>query len=86
MEPGTILTPPRRCMECGNLMVWGSLHSKVKVYERTSLGPSTREAEHYVTRSDLPPTMAYPVVVAVCSFCGHVSLYAAGVVPPATNE
>ena len=84
MEPGTILTPPRRCTECGNLMVWGNLHSQVEVYKVGGI-PSTREADHYVTRSDMPPTMGYPVVVAVCPICGHISLYAAGALQPPTN-
>jgi hypothetical protein len=85
MEPGTILTPPRRCTECGNLMVWGNLHSRVEVYKGAYSIPFTREADHYVTRSDIPPTLGYPVVVAVCPICGHISLYAAGAVQPPTN-
>lgn len=86
MEPGTILTPPRRCTECGNLMIWGRLHTQVEVYVGRSIIPSTREANHYVTRSDMPPTLGYPVIAAVCPVCGHISLYAAGAVPPPTSE
>ena len=84
MEPGTILTPPRPCPECGNLMIWGELHTQVSVYGY--VWPKTPEANHFVTRSDMPPTLGYPVIVAVCPVCGHISLYAAGVVPPSASE
>lgn len=86
MEPGTILTPPRPCTECGNLMIWGELHTQVEDHVGRYAVLHTREANHYVTRSDMPPTMGYPVVVAVCPVCGHISLYAAGVVPSTTSE
>jgi len=80
MEPGTILTPPRPCPECGNLMIWGQLHTQVELHGY--VWPTTPEANHYITRADLPPTLGYPVIAAVCPACGHISLYAAGVVAP----
>jgi hypothetical protein len=86
MEPGTILAPPRPCPECGNLMIWGRLHTQVEVYVGISIVRSTREANQFVTRSDMPPTLGYPVIAAVCPVCGHISLYAAGVVPPTASE
>jgi hypothetical protein len=87
MEPGTPLTPPRRCTECGNFMIWGELHTQVKVHGNAWIRLVQHpEAHHYVTRSDLPPTMGFPVVAAVCPVCGHISLYAAGVVPPPASE
>ncbi|GEM_PF-2415381 len=80
MEAGTVLTQPRRCSECGNPMVWGKLHTMVDARRPGRIFPSIREGEHYVTRADMPPSMGFPVVVAVCTVCGHVSLYAAGAV------
>jgi hypothetical protein len=83
MEPGTILALPRPCPECGNLMIWGELHTQVEEHVGRYGFPRTSAAYHFVTRSDMPPTLGYPVVAAVCPVCGHISLYAAGVVPPA---
>lgn len=86
MEPGAMLNSPRRCPECGNLMIWGELHTQVEEHVGRYAIPRTRAAYHFVTRSDLPPTMGYPVVVAVCPVCGHISLYAAGVMLPPPSE
>jgi hypothetical protein len=86
MESGTILTPPRPCPECSNLMIWGELHTQVEEHVGAYAIPRTRAAYHFVTRSDIPPTLGYPVIAAVCPVCGHISLYAAGVVPPTASE
>ena len=87
MEPGTILAPPRRCTECGNFMIWGELHTQAEEHIGYSLQTRTIAAYHFVTRSDMPPTLGYPAIAAVSPVCGHISLYAAGVVaPPTTSE
>ncbi len=74
MEPGTIVAPPRPCPECGNLMIWGELHTQVEEHVGRYGFPRTSAAYHFVTRSDMPPTLGYPVVAAVCPVWAHLAL------------
>ena len=72
-EPGVIA--PKRCAECGGVMVFGELDSRVqwRIYApRSGYAP----VKHKVKRYDMPD-IQFPVVVNVCTVCGHIALYAA---------
>ncbi len=63
---------PKRCAECGGVMAFGKLDSRVYSFRSVDSPPTY----HQVVRYDMPGN-SFPLVVNVCTVCGHVSLYAA---------
>ncbi|GEM_PF-5583104 len=61
---------PRRCPECGGVMVWGQMRWSV-----TSVAIRHAEAP-FVERADMRGKW-YPVTINVCTQCGHIGFYIA---------
>ena len=65
---------PRRCPECGGVMVWGQMRQDV-----TGMlgGPTLQHAEApTVERADVRGQW-FPVTVNICTQCGRIGFYMA---------
>ena len=75
-QPTTNVIAPKRCAECGGVMVFGELDSHMGWVLGVRYAATYAPINHTVKRYDMPDK-AFPLVVNVCTICGHVSLYVA---------